>query len=82
MTNFESTSGLFGSLVVAGTSLIALKLTTDFLGNAINNTQKSLPKSNKRSPKPFRVYPKFNDYNYYGYPKKKRKSQNIFAIDF
>lgn len=61
MSNFNSATGLLGTVVVAGTSLIALKLTTDFIGSAIKNTQKSIPKSNKRKGR------KSKKQNYFGF---------------
>ena len=81
MSNFGSASGLLGTVVIAGTSLIALKLVTDFVGGSIKQTQKSLPKSNYYYPKPFKSYRKFNDYGY-GYSNKRAKKQDIFSIKF
>lgn len=81
MSNFQQATGLLGTVVVAGTALIGLKLATDFIGGAMNNAQKSLPKQSKRQPKPFKSYGKFNNYNY-GYSNKKSKKQDIFTIKF
>lgn len=81
MSNFGSATGLLGTVFVAGTSLIALKLVTDFVGGSIKQTQKSLPKSKSGYPKPFKSYGKFNNYNY-GYSNKRAKKQDIFSIKF
>jgi len=85
MSNFQSATGLLGTVVVAGTALIGLKLATDFIGGAMNNAQNSIPKSSNKSPKPFHKYPKMN-YNYgnynYGFSSKKSKKQDIFTIKF
>jgi len=81
MSNFQSATGLLGTVVVAGTSLIALKLVTDFVGGSIKQTQKSLPKSNYYYPKPFKSYKKMN-YGYDNYYGKKSKKQDIFSIKF
>jgi len=78
MSNFGSATGLLGTVVVAGTSLIALKLVTDFVGGSIKHTQKSLEKKEK---KPFKSYKKMN-YSYDNYYGKKSKRQDIFSIKF
>jgi len=74
LSNFNSTTGLVSTVFVAGTSLIGLKLVTDFIGDSINNTQKSLPKSKKK-------YKSFGYDSMYGYSKKSKK-QDIFSIKF
>lgn len=81
MSNFQSASGLLGTVVVAGTTLIGLKLVTDFIGDSVKNTQRSLPKKSGYG-KPFKPYPKF-DYGYYGKKSsRKGKKQDIFTIKF
>jgi len=81
MSNFGSATGLLGTVVIAGTSLIALKLVTDFVGGSIKQTQKSLPKSKGSYPKPFKSYRNMN-YGYDNYYGKKSKNQDIFSIKF
>lgn len=61
MADLQSTNNLLGTVVVAGTSLIALKLVTDFIGDSVKNTQKSLPKSKKRKGR------KSKNQNYFGF---------------
>ena len=81
MSNFNNATGLLGTVVVAGTTLIGLKIATDFIGGAIENTTKSYNKSKKSTPKPFKPYKKMN-FGYDYYSGKKSKNNDIFTIKF